>query len=128
VLGQALDHRDDTAQFLLRGNRIRAGAGRFAADVDDLRAFVGQAQCVIDRRIGVGKPAAVGEGVGSGVDDPHHHHRPREFKRKVAGDPAHTGDYLRLAKRAIGKAYFKPSLCLRMDCSAVSDCGGPNIT
>jgi hypothetical protein len=33
-----------------------------------------------------------------------------------------------LAKRAIGKAYFKPSAFLRMDCSAMSDCGGPNIT
>ena len=83
---------------------------------------------MIDRRPGIGKPTPVGEGVGSGVDDPHHHHRAGEFKRDVAGDPAHAVDYLRLAKRAIGKAYFNPRLSLRMACRAIAEGGGPNIT
>jgi hypothetical protein len=33
-----------------------------------------------------------------------------------------------LAKRAIGKAYFKPSAFLSRDWSAAPDDGGPNIT
>ena len=73
------------------------------------------------------EPTAVGEGVGSGIDDSHHHHRAREFEDEIADDPAHAEGYLRLAKHAIGKAYFKPSAFLMADCSAAAEGSGPKI-
>ena len=44
LCSQLFDHRNHTPQLLLKDDRFRAGARRFAADVDDVRAFPRQLQ------------------------------------------------------------------------------------
>jgi len=61
--------RDDPAKLLLVRNRIRAGAGRLAADVDDVGALVEEEFRVAGGGLGVEEVAAVGEGVGGDVQD-----------------------------------------------------------
>ena len=52
VGGERRDHRDDPCQLLGRVDRLRAGAGRLAADVEDRRAGRGQRETVGDRGVG----------------------------------------------------------------------------
>ena len=67
----AAHDRQDPAQLLVGVDRLGAGPGRLAADVEDRRAGRGQREAVRDRGVGVEVAAAVGEGVGRDVDDPH---------------------------------------------------------
>ncbi|CAM5545156.1 hypothetical protein SVIOM74S_07138 [Streptomyces violarus] len=69
--GQAAHDGDDTAEFLGLVHPGRAGAGRLAADVDQVRALADQVEAVFDGGRGVEEAAAVGEGVGGDVHDSH---------------------------------------------------------
>ena len=61
----------DAPQLLLDADRVGAGAGGLAADVEDRRALGGQPAAVVDGLRGVVERAPVGEGVGRDVDHAH---------------------------------------------------------
>ncbi len=62
----------DALLFLVRGDRsVLAGSGGFAADVDDIRAFVEQMESMGGSDFRIEEEAAVGERVGCYVDDAH---------------------------------------------------------
>ena len=65
------DDRQDPAKLLLDTDRVGAGTGAFAADVEKVRAVADERFGVTDRRRGIQESAAVGEGVGGHVDDAH---------------------------------------------------------
>ena len=73
--GEARDDGQDAAQFFVGGQGAFVAEGRragaFAADVQDVRAGLGQRVGVADRRVRAGVQAAVGEGVGRDVEDAH---------------------------------------------------------
>ena len=69
---QALDHRQHPAQLLGVVDRLGAGPGRLAADVEHVGARRHQREAVGDRGVGVEEAAAVGERVGGDVHDAHH--------------------------------------------------------
>ncbi|MCY1508423.1 hypothetical protein D9M68_427310 [compost metagenome] len=66
-----------------------AGAGRFAADVEDVGTLLQQLLAVLQRRLGRRVRAAVGEGIGRDVDDAHHA-RLREVNPETRGLPNRT--------------------------------------
>ena len=74
--GQLADHRHHAGQLLGDQGPGRPGAGRLAADVEQVGALLEQLEAVGDRVGGGGVPAAVGEGVGGDVDDAHHARAP----------------------------------------------------
>ena len=69
------DDGEDAALLFLRGKRSGIGASGFAADVEDVSAFVehleGVSYGAVWRAVGGVKVAAVGEAVGSDVEDAH---------------------------------------------------------
>ena len=66
------DHRDDATQFFLERTLLRARARRFAADIERVRALLGQLQSVRDRLIDGAVLAAIGERIRRDVDDADH--------------------------------------------------------
>ena len=50
---------------------VRAGPGRFAAEIEDVGALRLQFQRAIQRRLGIEVPAAVGKRIGRDVEDAH---------------------------------------------------------
>ncbi len=80
---EGIDQRDHPRELVGFGDRRRAGTRRFAADVDQVRAVRAQAARVVERAGDVEIPAAVGERVGSDVDDAHHQ-RAREIEQVAA--------------------------------------------
>ena len=71
ALPDLFDHRHDAIDFQLRGDRLRSGTRRFSADVDHRRAILLHPQRGLHRIGMIEIDAAVGEGVGSDVDDAH---------------------------------------------------------
>ena len=71
VAGELPHHRQGATELFARVDGIGAGPGRLAADVEHRGAGAGQLEPVCDRRAGVDEAAAVGEGVGRDVHDPH---------------------------------------------------------
>ena len=55
--------------FFLRGNRLGSGPRGFAADIEQIGAFLDQFQTVRDRGRRIELPAAVGKRIGRDVDD-----------------------------------------------------------
>ena len=68
---QAFQHGQKTPDFLILGNRIGVGAGRFRPEIEHSRAFVEQAQTVFHGHAWIKKTPAVGKGIGRHVDNPH---------------------------------------------------------
>ena len=68
---EAVDDPDDAPQLLLDADRVGAGAGGLAADVEDRRALGREPAAVVDGLRGVVERAAVREGVGRDVDHAH---------------------------------------------------------
>ncbi len=68
---ESLDERDGALEFFGEADALCAGACGFAADVDDVGAGLDQLQGVFECGGVFDKPAAVGEGIGRGVDDSH---------------------------------------------------------
>ena len=69
--GKLLEHRQHASALLLERDAARARTRRFAADVDEVGAFVHQPARVGERRARGGETAAVGKRIGSDIDDPH---------------------------------------------------------
>ena len=65
------DHREDSFHLFVRRNRLRARAGRFAADIDDRGAAARHFDAVFNRRFGREKFAAIGKGIRRHVEDAH---------------------------------------------------------
>jgi hypothetical protein len=69
------DDGKDAGLFFIRGEGRRVGAGGFAADVEDIGAFVEHFYGLFERSFGGLirgiEVAAVGEGVGCDVEDAH---------------------------------------------------------
>jgi hypothetical protein len=88
--------------FFLRAEGLRAGAGGFSTDVDEVCALVEHRERVLDGAFGMKEGAAVGEGVRRDVEDAHDEGGFAE--RKGAGaelpgewwgaDESHTGTML----------------------------------
>ena len=68
---QAFDDGNDAAQFLGERHGAGAGAGGFAADVENVGAFSGEPQAVGDGARGGVVLAAIREAVGRDIDDAH---------------------------------------------------------
>jgi hypothetical protein len=68
---QGRDQRDHPGDLHLGRNRLGAGPGGFAADVQDLGPLGEQPPGVGERRLGREVGAAVGEAVRRDIDDPH---------------------------------------------------------
>lgn len=65
------DDGNDAADFFFSGDGFGAGAGGFAAEVEDVGAFGEEVEGVFDSAAGVEEAAAVGEGVRGDIDDAH---------------------------------------------------------
>jgi hypothetical protein len=65
-------HRQHARQFGVERHGGAAGAGRFAADIEDVGALLEQLLAVLQRSPGGRMRAAIGEGIGRDVDDAHH--------------------------------------------------------
>ena len=81
-----LEHRHDTPELLVERDARRAGAGRLAADVQQVGAVVHQPQGVSDGDGRIKVAAAVGEAVRGDVDDPEDE-RAAELEPAVAAVP-----------------------------------------
>ena len=68
---QFLDHRSDSAKFLVGRNRLAVGASAFATDIKYVGSIGNQFQSVFDGRGMAVVIAAIGKTVGRDVDDPH---------------------------------------------------------
>jgi hypothetical protein len=68
---QRLDDRQHPPQLLVDPDGLRAGARRFAADIEDVRSLLQQPKGVCYPGSGGGMVAAIGERVGRDVDDAH---------------------------------------------------------
>ena len=77
---EALDHGQDAAQFLCFADGLRAGTRGFAADVDDVRAFRGEAMRVGDRAFHIGELAAVGKRIRGHIQHAHDEGAVRKIK------------------------------------------------
>ena len=75
LLQDGCDDGEDAGLLFFRGERCGVGAGGFAADVEDVGAFVEHFFCLVEGAFGglAGsvEVAAVGEGVGCDVEDAH---------------------------------------------------------
>jgi hypothetical protein len=71
-LCEGAHHRLDTAYFLAGGEQGGSGAGRLAADVDNVGAGRQQRITLPDRAIGIKPAAAIKKAVGRDVEDTHH--------------------------------------------------------
>ena len=65
--------------------RTWPGPRQFAADIDDVRAFLRKAQAMGDRFLGIGQHTAIGEGIGGDVDDAHQERRPSRASLRPSG-------------------------------------------
>ena len=68
---QTFDDRQYALQFLAHADRLRAGAGGFSADVEDIRTLGDQLLRMGNRGIAPQMLATVREGIGRGIDDAH---------------------------------------------------------
>ncbi len=109
-----LDDGQDAVEFLLggdgsgergglRGGGGYAGAGGFAADVEDVGTFVEEREAVSDGRPGIGVQASVGERIGGDVEDPHDEGSLAERKPTAAEIP--------LEARTHGGALYRGGVC-----------------
>ncbi len=98
---QALDDWDDARELLLGGDVVGAGAGRFAADVENVGALLGELQSVRDGGLRRRVQAAVGEAVGRNVDDAHD---ARTVERQTGKARARRGDCLEVLRGGEGAA------------------------
>ena len=87
LLGKRPDDGHDAAKFFLNVDRLRAGAGALAADVEDVGPFGGQPQAMFHGGVGVQEAPAVGEAVRRDVDDAHQQRKPAEGERTRAEFP-----------------------------------------
>ena len=71
LIFQPLQYGDETAPLFFGGDAFRAGAGGFAAYVDDVGALFFKFEGAGVSAVGVGEVAAVGERVGSNVENTH---------------------------------------------------------
>src|SRR5437016_516040 len=71
VIRKLFQHRKNSPELLLLGHRLGARARRFAADVDDVGALLGDPARMRNGRFRIEEAAAVGEGVGRDVDHAH---------------------------------------------------------
>ena len=94
LTGDGLDHRRHALQLLQRRNRSRTWPGRFAADVEDVRALFDQSQPVRDGRLDRGQPPAVREAVRRDVDDAHDAGG-RQIDSEAGGQPVHGAPWER---------------------------------
>ena len=69
--GQARENRQHTRELVGGGQRVGAGAGRLAADVDQVGAIGFHSQCGGDGSIGIDVGPSLGERVGRDVENPH---------------------------------------------------------
>ena len=122
LTGQAFDHRDHAAQLLLQRHFLRAGAGGLAADIKEVGALGGQLQRMRHRRIGAGVVAAVGERVGSDVDDTHH---PGAVQLEGAAGAVEGGNDVE-HRRAARKKSAASLACPGCGRQSRSTCGGAN--
>ena len=110
-LGEPLDHRDHAPELLVDLHRVRAGAGRLSAHVDEVRAFVDQPRAVGHRLFGAREHRAVAEGVRRDVHDAHHEGASAERERLVAAypDPSPTRHGAMVdARRRTGLSFRQP--------------------
>ncbi len=70
--GELADDRHDALDLIAFPDDTSAGTSRLPAHIDDRRAFARHVGAGRGRRARVGELSAVGEAVGSGVDDSHH--------------------------------------------------------
>jgi hypothetical protein len=68
---QRLDHRQCSAALFIERDRLRTRPRRFAADVEDIGAFSDERAPMRYRGVRAGVKAAIGERIGSHVDDTH---------------------------------------------------------
>jgi hypothetical protein len=120
-VAEPLDHRDHPADLLLERHGVRSRSGRLAADIDQVGALIGEASGVGDRILGVDEQAAVAEGVGGHVDDPHHEGAAAELERVVTAPPP-TCVHGRHRSRARTRAVLRLSAC-RCGSSPPGGCG-----
>ena len=99
---EALEDGHHAAQLLGLADRIGAGAGRLAADVEDRGALLDERPAVCDRGRRVEPSAAVGERVGGDVYDAHHDrlgnwggHRPHVSAWQASGQRVRAAYALR---------------------------------
>ena len=90
-LHERADDGHDPAKLLLNVDRLGAGAGALAADVEDVGPLGGQPQAVFHGGVGVEEAPAVGEAVGRDVDDAHQQRKLAEGERARAELPVVGG-------------------------------------
>ena len=79
LAAQVFEHRQNAAQFFFMRNSGRAGAGGFAADIDDVGSGALHRDCTRGGGFGIEKEAAVGEAVRRDVE---HAHDQRAFAQE----------------------------------------------
>ena len=102
-VGERLDDGQDAAQLLLQRRPAGAGAGRLAADVEDVGTVRGEREPAGDRVAGLEPPPAVAERVGGDVDDAHDEAavQGRELGGQAAGcRTRRSGDTAVIARRS----------------------------
>ncbi len=91
--GQARDDRPDPAQFLVRGDALRARAGGFPAHVHDVGALGPEFQAMADPGLRAEPLTTVREGVGGDVHDAHDQAPSRVREPRRAGCPGRVNDH-----------------------------------
>src|SRR5262249_10615628 len=69
--GECFDHGDDAADLFIHRHGLRARPGGTTPENEDGRALLDQPAAVLDGLAGIEELPAVGEGIGSDVDDAH---------------------------------------------------------
>ena len=101
VIGQRTNHGNHPAHLLRLARRLRAGPGRFAADIDDVGAGFSHGKSVRRGVVPIGEIAAIGEAVRSHVEDAH---QTRPVERKPAHRPAGRGEAGAQRRDFVGRA------------------------
>ncbi len=70
--GQSLDHPNHAVDLLVHRHRVRTGTSGLPSNVQEVGPVLDHLYASGDGHFGFEEPPAVGEGVGSDVDDPHH--------------------------------------------------------
>ena len=86
--GQGLDHGQESASFLRRGDGFGPGASGFRTEVEGGRTLAGETPSVFDRIDGMEAAAPVGEGIRCQVHDAH------DAGSRGGARPHHGGDGL----------------------------------
>ena len=86
VWRQGRDHGQHPADLLVLRHRFRPRTGALTTHVDHIRPLGHHRQAVGHGRVGIEPPAAVGERVGSHVEDSHHQpaHERRAYWRRIS--------------------------------------------